>query len=365
MYIQSLLNWLPLASLAFNSYEHDDPPKKLGNLTPYRAAPAFPAEAELPDDCSVDRVVLMHRHGSRGPASTDEENMINSLVNTLEDRRDAIQDAHLPENLQFLKNGYHFDMEEQSLTIIGRQQLFNHGVEFGLKYPNFTTETLLSSDVQRVTDTMYFFAQGRFGREIENKTLLTVKDRHDLVSWVTPWDHCPGIDWQYGKKASNQWSSTYLPPITYRLNRLLPGVGLNDTDTHGALYACAYDLAAGKESPWCNVFYAHELEAFEYEMDLIMDATIGYLAYNNTGRVLGSVFVNKLIERFSNASEEAQSLYLEFGHDSTIIAAMAAMDLNRDDPPLSPHGPPLHRKFRTSYQAPFAASMIWERFTCK
>jgi|SRR5882757_371208 len=80
-------------------------------------------------------------------------------------------------------------------------------------------------------------------------------------------------------------------------------------------------------------------------MDLIMDATIGYLAYNNTGRVLGSVFVNKLIERcvlilveislvntlvrFSNASEEAQSLYLEFGHDSTIITAMAAMDLNR------------------------------------
>ena len=61
-----------------------------------------------------------------------------------------------------------------------------------------------------------------------------------------------------------EWSSTYLPPITYRLNRLLPGVGLNDTDTHGALYACVYDLAAGKESPWCNVFYAHELAAFEY-----------------------------------------------------------------------------------------------------
>ncbi|OJA20393.1 hypothetical protein AZE42_05353 [Rhizopogon vesiculosus] len=313
--------------------------------------------------------MLLHRHGSRGPAFTDEEHMINSLVNTLEGGRDAIQHAHLPENLRFLKNGYDFDMEAQSLTIIGRQQLFNHGVEFGLKYPNFNTETLLSSDVQRVIDSMYFFAQGRFGHEIENKTLRTVKDTQDLVSWITPWNHCPGMDWQHGTNASNQvgaeWSSTYLPPITYRLNRLLPGVGLNDTDTHGALYACAYDLAAGKESPWCNVFYAHELAAFEYEMDLILDATIGYLAYNNTGRVLGSVFVNKLIERFSNASEEAQSLYLEFGHDATIIAAMAAMDLNRDDPPLSPHGQPLRRKFRTSYQTPFAANMIWERFTCK
>ena len=55
-----------------------------------------------------------------------------------------------------------------------------------------------------------------------------------------------------------------MPPITHRLNRLLPGVGLNDNDTYGALYACAYDLAAGNESPRCNVFYAHELAAFEH-----------------------------------------------------------------------------------------------------
>jgi len=81
---------------------------------------------------------------------------------------------------------------------------------------------------------------------------------------------------------------------------------------------------------------------------------------------------------------EAQSLYLEFGHDTTIMMAMAAMELNRyvfmlaqlesgsvsciqyrDDPPLSPHGPPRQRKFRTSYQTPFAGNMVWERFTCE
>src|SRR5947209_7377843 len=59
MYIPNLLNWLPLASLTFTSYKHEDPPRKLGNLTPYRVAPAFPVEAELPGDCSVDRVMLV------------------------------------------------------------------------------------------------------------------------------------------------------------------------------------------------------------------------------------------------------------------------------------------------------------------
>jgi acid phosphatase len=80
-----------------------------------------------------------------------------------------------------------------------------------------------------------------------------------------------------------------------------------------------------------------------------MDAMVGYVTPHNVGRVLGSIFVNKLIERyvltlvkalsqisfintlarFSDTSEEAQSLYLEFGHDTTIMAAMAAMCLNR------------------------------------
>lgn len=165
----------------------------------------------------------MHRHGSRGPAGTEEERLLNSLVKKLdlEDSRDAIQNAHLPENLRFLKKGYDFHMESESLTIIGRQQLFNHGVgyalsrplslsnrtdvhsRFGLKYPNLTTDTLLSSTTQRVIDSMYFFAEGRFGREVEDKKLLTVGDMHDPVSWITPWTSCPGIDMHYASRASN------------------------------------------------------------------------------------------------------------------------------------------------------------------
>ena len=127
---------------------------------------------------------------------------------------------------------------------------------------------------------MYFFAQGCFGREVKPKQLLTVDDMHDPVSWITPWNSCPGLNWYLASEVSNQvcwalsnnisvtqvaaeWSDIYLPPITERLNGLLPGVLLTDDDTHGALYACAYDLAAGKESPWCNVFFAHELANFE------------------------------------------------------------------------------------------------------
>lgn len=65
------------------------------------------------------------------------------------------------------------------------------------------------------------------------------------------------------KQPIEEWKAKYVPPITRRLNHLLPGVGLSDNDTQGALFACPYDLAARGKSPWCGVFLPHELMGLE------------------------------------------------------------------------------------------------------
>ena len=57
-------------------------------------------------------------------------------------------------------------------------------------------------------------------------------------------------------------------------------------------------------------------------------------------------------------------MYLEFGHDTTIDMALTALGLFADHPPLSPTALRPHRAFRTSTQVPFAAQMVWERFSC-
>jgi hypothetical protein len=73
---------------------------------------------------------------------------------------------------------------------------------------------LLSSDVTRVIDSMYFFAVGRFGREVVDKKLLIFNDTRDGVSWITPWASCPGLSWSYASEASNQVSRRLLT-LTY------------------------------------------------------------------------------------------------------------------------------------------------------
>lgn len=75
-----------------------------------------------------------------------------------------------------------------------------------------------------------------------------------------------------------------------------------------------------------------------------MTGAFGYNLPNDMGPLLGTLFVNKLIERFvfvanllyhtptrnisfSNATGDAQPVYLEFGHDTTIDLALSALGL--------------------------------------
>ncbi|KIJ69293.1 hypothetical protein HYDPIDRAFT_80969 [Hydnomerulius pinastri MD-312] len=367
MHIQSVLNVLNVLALQDSVHvTSDSKPLNLGTLTPYRRGPTVPgSRSDLPNDCTVQQVMLMHRHGSRGPIG--EQRYIDHLVQTLDHSFDVIKEADLPPNLAFLKSGYKSNLDPQQLTAIGRKELFDHGVQFSLKYPHLTADTVLTSDSERVVESAHWFGQGYFGLDAEHIKYMNVTDLDDPVSWLTPvpGPACPNFSYDYGSQVSRAYSDLYIPPINERLNKLLPGVYLTDEDTRGAIYACAYDLAAHGVSPWCDVFLSHELEQFNYHLDVFMDAACAYTVPDNLGPLAGTVYVNKLIERFTNSSGDAVPLYLEFGHDVTILFAMAALNLTRDVPPLSPEGPPLHRKFHTSEQTPFAANMVWEKFTCK
>lgn len=69
----------------------------------------------------------MHRHGSRGPIG--EQRYIEQLIQTLHDATDVIQKVELPHELEFLRAGYNFSLAPHNLTILGRKELFDHGVE--------------------------------------------------------------------------------------------------------------------------------------------------------------------------------------------------------------------------------------------
>ncbi|KAF7312478.1 Phosphoglycerate mutase-like protein [Mycena indigotica] len=359
MRVQTLLV-LPLVSGVFGS--SFDLLQHLGNLSPYFTPPTpHGVNAALPDDATVKQVMLMARHGSRWPL-TGELAYIQNLTTKLAGATEYIAKARLPSSMEFLKDGYKTTLGANNLTAIGRRQIFDHGVDFKMKYPQLKATNVLAGNQDRVVESAQWFARGFFGRYWNEKVDLINEDTV-TISWITPMDTCPLWQYSYGQKAVDTWGAVYLPPITKRLNKLLPGVNLTIGDTHGALYACAYDHAAYGVSPWCDVFSKDEILDFEYELDLLMDNAFGYNLPGIMGPTLGTLFVNKLIERFTGGTQE---MYIEFGHDTTIDMALAALGLAKDKKPLPSSGPvPANRAFRTSYQVPFGAQMVWEKFTCK
>ncbi|KAJ6532022.1 phosphoglycerate mutase-like protein [Mycena capillaripes] len=360
------LAFLPLVSSvlgdSFAALNH------LGNLSPYFKAPVLHGVNEtLPGDCTVEQVMLMGRHGSRFPLSSELPYVTNLTVK-LAGAAAAIKKANLPDSLAFLKDGYTTSLGINNLTAPGRRQLFDHGVDFRLRYPNLVATSVLAGNQDRVVESAQWFSQGFFGRDwpgLEANMFKLINEDLVTISWITPMDTCPKWQYAYGQNAVDTWGAVYLPPIAKRLNKLVPGVNFTAGDAHGALYACAYDYAAYAASPWCGVFTEEEIMNFEYELDLLMNGAFGYNLPSPMGPTLGTLFVNKLIERFSNVTGDAQQMYLEFGHDTTIDMALTALGLAKDKKPLPATGPvPANRAFRTSTQVPFGAQMVWEKFTC-
>ncbi|CAE6417602.1 hypothetical protein BN14_02438 [Rhizoctonia solani AG-1 IB] len=238
----------------------------------------------------------------------------------------SIQSTHLPSELEFLKSGYNTTLGHDDLTAPGRLQLFEHGVSFKLKYPQLPIEGLLVGGQDRVEESAQWFREGYFGRKWANiSTFTVIPEDNKTISFITPSFTCPKWQYAYGNNLTVEWGTHYLPPITKRLNKLIPGANLTDADAHGALYACAYDSAAYgiQKSPWCGVFTQSELLDFEYELDLLMVGAFGYGLPNGMGALLGSTIVNKVIQTFTKSSNSLVS----FGHDTTIDFALTALGL--------------------------------------
>lgn len=337
----------------------------LGNLSPYHKAPVPSGVQEaLPSDCKVDQVFHMGRHGSRYPLAS-ELVFIQGLSAKLAMASASIHSAHLPSELTFLKSGYNTTLGHDDLTAPGRLQLFEHGVNFKLKYPQLSINELLVGGQDRVEESAQWFREGYFGRNWANiSTFTVIPEDSKTISFITPSFTCPKWQYAYGNNLTVAWGTHYLPSITKRLNKLLPGANLTDADTHGALYACAYDTAAYgiDKSPWCGVFTQSELLDFEYELDLLMVGAFGYGLPDGMGALLGSTIVNKIIEVFTKSTNSL----ISFGHDTTVDFALTALGLAKDSPSLSPNvsSPKSSRKWRTTDQVPFATQMIFEKFTC-
>ena len=355
----------------------------LGNLSPYFDAPV-PSHLSLgvPSGCHVSQVSLIHRHGSRGPIS-QEIGTIRNLSYYLNNQSALLTkpQAPVPRQFAFLERDGGWsaaNLKQDDLTAVGRRELFDHGVRMRLEYPHHNTSTFLAGQQDRVVESAQWFAAGYLGKGYNaTGTLDVISESLGVKSYITPMETCKNWTYSSGGKLVSEWGNVYLTPIAKQFNgqlaKVWPGLNFTADNVHGMLWACAYELAtlgAVEKSNWCGVFSGEQIKQFEYELDLLMRGAFGYGLPNNSGQVMGSLFISNLTERltkpeqFKEPNGQQKTVWLDFAHDTTIDLILTTLGLAADksypvDGPVNPK-----RNWRTSYQVPFAAQMEWRKISC-
>lgn len=358
--------------------------KHLGNLSPYSDAPLAPhLSLGVPAGCHVSQVSLIQRHGSRGPIA-QEIGTIRNLSDYLANHTSLLAHPSTPPPARFAflaedKGGWSAaHLKQDDLTAVGRRELFEHGVRFKLAYPEHNTTLFLAGEQDRVVESAQWFAAGYLGRDYNGTAKLEViSESEGVKSYITPMETCTNWTYASGGTPVAEWGKVYLRRIARQfnaeLNGVWPGLEFSEDNVHAMLWACAYDLAtlgSLNKSKWCGVFGETQIKDFEYELDLLMRGAFGYGLPHHSAQLMGSLYISNLTQRltqpeqFKEPNGAQRSLFFDFGHDTTIDLILTALGLAHD-PSYPVDGPPNpKRRWRTSYQVPFAAQMEWRKLDC-
>jgi hypothetical protein len=361
------------------------------NLSPMQSVKSFGldgASEQVPEGCSLNQVFLLHRHGARYPTSTSSPPTFASAIQA------AASNGTLTATgpLEFL-NTWNYKLGAEILTPFGREQLFNMGVGFRVKYgdllKNFTgLPVWRTTSEERMVDSALHFAAGFFGvQSYQNDYHQVIEIEADgFNSTLAPYDQCPNANnaiGDLGTEATTAWSEVYLVDAQKRLSAFLPGFNLTIADVFAMQETCPYETVALGYSAFCDLFTEEEWRGFAYAIDLTFWYTDG--PGNPADSAQGVGWVQELVSRltqtrittFESTVNETivssptlfpfgQPIYVDASHDTVISSILTAMNFTS----LAAGGPlpidhiPQGQTYKVREIAPFASTLVGQVLSC-
>ncbi|KAG9103772.1 hypothetical protein FRC06_008090 [Ceratobasidium sp. 370] len=367
------------------SYKLD--PDIANNLGAYSARYVVPSDISsgVPRGCDVTMINILQRHGARYPTQ-DAGVAINAALAKTKTAQNITDTS-----LKFVPD-FNYSFIAEQLVPFGRNQSYISGQIIAKKYATLgASKFIRTAEKDRIVESSRWWRQGFEGGAFDvsvsslpqpDLILDTVNNTLDISTCTAAEELNP----EPGDIAKLKWISNFAPPITQRLNKLLPGANLNDNDTVSLMSLCGFDTAAkdGTASPWCGVFTKSEFKSYEYSVDLEKYYSKSYgSAYAPSE---GAGWVNELLARLTNTPVHdntttnstldtntvtfpigrlAPRIFADFSSDNNIAMILSATGILRDRADLPVTGPaPPSRQFYVSKIVPFAGSTVVEKITC-
>ncbi|CAK7203113.1 acid phosphatase pho5 [Sporothrix eucalyptigena] len=346
--------------------------KHVGGQGPYSNRQSYGIGRDPPDQCTVDQVIMLKRHGERWPDPGPAANFkvsLNKIYNTNTTKFTGSLEF-LNRWQYFIPGGRYIALESYNGPYAGLLDGYRHGAEYGVRYGHLWDPTavnltipMFSSGYERILTTARKFGEGFFGWNYTDVVAMNIipEEVYMGANSLTPTclhDNDTTI-------CANLTASNLQPQFNLaaaRLNAQTKNLNLNATDIYNLMQMTAYELNVRGYSDWVDVFSLDEWLAFGYTQDL------SYYYCSGPGdknmKAVGAVYANASLSLLNQGPEKAGSIYLNFCHDTNITPVLAALGLSSPAQDLPLNSIPFPNDYNTGNIVPMGGHLTIERLAC-
>ncbi|XP_075220701.1 multiple inositol polyphosphate phosphatase 1-like [Lycorma delicatula] len=348
-----------------------------GSATPYKFVGNLSTKQFQFPGCIPVKIWLLIRHGSRTPSKSN----INFMRTVLPAIRHHILYNHMigkgelsEETINMFKDwSMVIPKKPKLLTEYGKKEMFDLAERYQKRFPELLPDIYSTIHYQfrhtisdRTKLSAYNYALGLFGSNETNR--LTFPDSFDdrfvlkfhkyCRKWKKHVKNNPEKFIEHFEFLIGEEVEQLSFDVTHRL-------GLNETLTFDEISimfkTCASEFAwNNKDSPWCHIFSLKDLEVLEYESDLKRYYRDSYGDKINYKQACP--LIKDMLDYLTNGSSWPQAV-LSFSHSGTMIKFFSALNLYRDNEPLTSELN-LQRKWKLSTVDSFSSNFGTILYRC-
>lgn len=361
-----------------------------GNTSPYFPSPIFPNTQkyrQIDQQCTIEQVHIVHRHGSRYATSSSSEGA--PYFGALIANATAAKNLTVSGPLAFLSN-WTYKLGAELLVPQGAQEEFVSGVkhyyDYGALYnttKNPAKPVIRTTSQSRMLESAQYWTAGFFGLNAPNLIdLQVILEGDGFNNTLAPYDTCNNSNTiTVGDTyLTPVWEKIYTKDTITRLQQYVQsGFNVTAKEVYGMQSLCAYETVGLGYSQFCELFTEEEWRGFEYFLDLQFQGDYGFMSPN--GRAQGIGLAQDILARLTNSSIPAdqvttqnttlpavpnnQTIYVDFTHDDNVLSLLTALNYTQVAGEYLPgDSKNENRTFVLSHITPFAARLVFEIASC-
>lgn len=348
--------------------------KFLGGAAPYVQHPGFGVSTDVPPQCTIEQVHMLHRHGERYPSKNNGKSFEAIMKKFTEYNETFVGElAFLNDYTYFVSNKNYYEKEttpwNSEGTYAGTTSNEKHGIQFRAKYQSLFNETsdvlnVFSSNSGRVFVSAKYFARGFLGDEYSDDTVayyILNEDGDMGANSLTPRDGCTAYDEDANDSIVDKYNTTYLETARERILKGNEDLNLTTLDVKNLFGWCAYEINVRGKSQFCDLFTNEEFIRYSYSVDLSNYYSHG--TGNNLTETIAAPYWNATL-KFLKEEDPAYKIVVEFTHDTDIEIFHSGLGLLEPESDLPTDHIPFPNPYVHSQIVPQSARLITEKYSC-